>query len=103
MVGRFRKGFTSKSIDHFPNKAIDVGEWLICGGGRLERFYYIFLVYVFGVGKLTATTDLSFAISSGVRRQVGRWRYVSREHKWDPRWVWSVHSAPGTNTVSSSS
>ena len=21
------------------NKVIDIGEWLICGGGRLERFY----------------------------------------------------------------
>ena len=24
-----------------PNKAINVGEWPICGGGRVERFYYI--------------------------------------------------------------
>ena len=23
------------------NKAIDIEEWSICGGGRLERFYYI--------------------------------------------------------------
>ena len=22
-----------------PNKVIDIGEWLICGGGRLEKFY----------------------------------------------------------------
>ena len=22
-----------------PNKAIDIGAWSICGGGRLERFY----------------------------------------------------------------
>ena len=21
-----------------PNKAIDIGEWSICGGGRLKRF-----------------------------------------------------------------
>ena len=24
-----------------PNKAIDIGEWLICGGGQLERYYCI--------------------------------------------------------------
>ena len=22
-----------------PNNVIDIGEWSICGGGRLERFY----------------------------------------------------------------
>ena len=26
-----------------PNKAIDVGEWSICGGGQLERFYCIYI------------------------------------------------------------
>ena len=31
-------GFT---IDWDPNKAIDILEWLNCGGGRLERFYCI--------------------------------------------------------------
>ena len=25
------------------HKAIDIGEWSICGGGRLERFYYSFM------------------------------------------------------------
>ena len=29
-----------------PNKSIDVGEWWICGGGRLERFYCIPLASV---------------------------------------------------------
>ena len=24
-----------------PNKTIDIGEWSICGAGRLERFYCI--------------------------------------------------------------
>ena len=24
-----------------PNNAIDIGEWSICGSGRLERFEYI--------------------------------------------------------------
>ena len=29
----------------YPNKAIDIGRWSICGGGLLERFYYIY-VYI---------------------------------------------------------
>ena len=36
-----------------PNKAIDIGRWSTCGGGRLERFYctcliaaYLSLYYV---------------------------------------------------------
>ena len=26
-----------------PNKAIDIGKWSIFGGGRLERFYCIYI------------------------------------------------------------
>ena len=26
-----------------PNKVSDIGEWSICGGGRLERFYWIYI------------------------------------------------------------
>ena len=25
------------------NKAVDIGEWAVCGGGRLERFYCIYV------------------------------------------------------------
>ena len=52
------------------NKAIDMGEWSICGGGRLERFYStyipiwlsVFLIYIVGC------TDLS---GKKLLRQVG--------------------------------
>ena len=30
-------------------KVIDIGEWSICGGGRLERFYYIGIVKMCGI------------------------------------------------------
>ena len=42
--GRFREleyhynGFVWV-ISWDPNEVIDIGEWLICGGGRLERYY----------------------------------------------------------------
>ena len=40
--GRFREVvglvFIVRKIVWDPNKAIDIGEWSICGGGRLERF-----------------------------------------------------------------
>ena len=29
-----------------PNKAIDLGEGSICGGGRIERFYCIY-IYIY--------------------------------------------------------
>ena len=29
------------------NKAIDVGEWSICGGGWLERFYNMYIVPIY--------------------------------------------------------
>ena len=32
----------------YGNKAIDIGDWSICEGGRLERFYYIHRIYEFG-------------------------------------------------------
>ena len=31
------------------NKAIDIGEWSICGGGQLERFDCIWLLLDFSV------------------------------------------------------
>ena len=33
-----------------PNNAIDVGKWLIYGGGRLERFYCIYIYRKFNSG-----------------------------------------------------
>ena len=34
-------------------KAVDIGEWSICGGGRLETFYcmyiYIYIQYVYSI------------------------------------------------------
>ena len=38
-----------------PNKAIDRGEWLICGGGRLERFYRIHLDFYFEERKFASS------------------------------------------------
>ena len=29
-----------------PNKAIDIGEWSICGGAQLERFIYIYMYFI---------------------------------------------------------
>ena len=26
-----------------PNKVVDIGEWSICGGGWLERFYFLYM------------------------------------------------------------
>ena len=26
-----------------PNETIDIGEWSICGGGQLDRFYCVYI------------------------------------------------------------
>ena len=35
-------GILWAAIVWYPNKTIGIGERLICGGGRLERFYCIY-------------------------------------------------------------
>ena len=38
-------------------KAIDIGEWLICGGAQLDRFYCIYIFFFFYI----------FVISDGMQ------------------------------------
>ena len=38
--------YNCNAIIWYPTKAVGIGEWSICGGGELERFYCIYYTFL---------------------------------------------------------